>query len=91
MAATYGFRRFWNAFSDIQDYSPMFYKADEPCVVGPCPDSDEVVADDAGTEGSSTNDTTSMPTGDDASGAFLGLYQTWLAGLAILAMVTVWF
>eukprot|EP00529_Nitzschia_sp_RCC80_P026399 CAMPEP_0113474994 /NCGR_PEP_ID=MMETSP0014_2-20120614/18883_1 /TAXON_ID=2857 /ORGANISM="Nitzschia sp." /LENGTH=349 /DNA_ID=CAMNT_0000367883 /DNA_START=114 /DNA_END=1160 /DNA_ORIENTATION=- /assembly_acc=CAM_ASM_000159 len=41
ISGTSGFRRYWNAFSQIEDHGPTFYDQAETCVLAPCPENSE--------------------------------------------------
>jgi len=40
ISGTSGFRRYWNAFAEIEDHGPTFYDQAETCVLAPCPKED---------------------------------------------------
>lgn len=44
ISGTSGFRRYWNAFHEIEDHSPTFYSEVGTCTLAPCP-SDELEDD----------------------------------------------
>ena len=45
ISGTSGFRRYWNAFAEIEDHSPMFYAKAGTCTLAPCL-SDDKLEDD---------------------------------------------
>lgn len=57
ISGTSGFRRYWNAFAEIEDHSPLFYAGAGTCTLAPCP-SEDTLEDDKSPDDETPDDET---------------------------------